>query len=699
MPARRFAALCVVLVAAVAGVAAAGSVVVRSVTFSTSIDATETRPVDVVERFTSDAAAVHAVAVLDGVASEVRVQGTWISIDAIKVPNYEIGSAELLVRPKAGQDPVAHFTLSRPQNGWPLGRYALRIAVGGEVVKTSEFSVVAAPDGAVAGRASPKGKLFRHPAGFSFRVPEQWSAAVEGDVVKLTPPGASQDADAPEFYLVVSENVAAEKISRSDDPRIAKSLDEQIVGLAPSMQRQSGTESIGTRCGPATILSWEAKGEDEQVMRARAFVAIVGEHCVSVVGFAAGDVLAKRDRGLRDLVATIGAEDDKADAAPAPVAPPVASAGDAGLREKLAALDRARDAGVLSDEEYARKRAALVPAAPALDEATRAKIEALDAARAAGVLDEREYAAKRAALVGATAAPAAGGAKADPTLRRDVPAQQGKVYRHPIGFSMWYPASWTLQEVQGVPSLTPPDAAKGADGPHEAYFVTGESVASSGLTDPADPRLISAVDQQAAQLAPFLARKGEPRAAAMDQGRGVVVDYEGANPRGDLILARARITIVRETAISLLAIGHKAAVTSRDADCDRIFASFQLGEGRIDEQIVGAWAFLATRELRNDSAYETAATRASSVSDTSTSMTLSADGTWTRTSRHHMIAGAGGTWIESDDVKTDRGRWFALEGRMTLLEEKGAMESYRYELRGGELVVEAGGKAEVWGRR
>ena len=65
------------------------------------------------------------------------------------------------------------------------------------------------------------------------------------------------------------------------------------------------------------------------------------------------------------------------------------------IREKLKALDAARAAGILSDDEYDRKKAELearlaAAAAPPIDAETQRKLKALDAARAAGILSEEE---------------------------------------------------------------------------------------------------------------------------------------------------------------------------------------------------------------------------------------------------------------------------------------------------------------------
>jgi hypothetical protein len=46
-----------------------------------------------------------------------------------------------------------------------------------------------------------------------------------------------------------------------------------------------------------------------------------------------------------------------------------------------------------------------------------------------------------------------------------------------------------------------------------------------------------------------------------------------------------------------------------------------------------------------------------------------------------MLAGAGGIWIESNDRKTSKGKWYAGDGLLYLVTDDDLWETYRYEVR------------------
>ena len=683
---------------------AEGEVAVRSVTICRSVTGPDDalRPVDARERFPADEPEVHGLVRLESVTASCRVRGAWIAVDAIDVPNYEIAGTELAV--EAADVATMHFSIARPNNGWPVGNYQLRISIADRVVATAPFAIEAAARPPAAVDDLLAGELIRHSAGFSFRLPPDWTmTAEEMGTSRLVPPDPAGGIDAPiEAYFLAVESVAEAGIRRPDDPQILDYLDDQIASLSPALARVGSPVGLATALGSGTVLEWEAKGGDGELVRARSWTTLAGDNCVMLIGIGGAASVASREKELQAIFVgmTSGESPTVAEPSGADPTPPVrpTTADDAALREKLDALDRARDAGILSDEEYTAKRAALVPRPPEFDDATRARLAALEAARTAGVLTDEEYAAKRSELLAARAP----GDEREPQLRRDIPAEQGKTYRHPVGFSLWYPARWTLTEHPEVLQLAPPDPATTQAGPSEVYLVLGESVAGEGIADAGDPQVVEYLDQQLQALAPFLERQGAPKAAAMDQGSGVVIEWRGANASGDRVLARVRVTIVKEYAVALVALGFDEPVEKREPELKRIFASFLLGEGRRDPRLAGTWSYLTSQAITNTSQYETAWSRAQLASDDSTTLVTGPDGSWTRTKRHYMIAGAGGTWIESTDVKVDRGLWFAEGGRLTLVGDKGSWEDYDYRLlqtpEGARLVLVRGGTGELWSR-
>ena len=119
---------------------------VVSVTLCEDVVTPDMVPVNIRKRFTADAPAIHALAVLEEVRPGARIRGAWISVDAISTPNYEIDAAEVVAQ---ASEVTAHFSLSRPNKGWPAGNYKLNLSLDGKLVSVTMFSI-AAPAGAPA---------------------------------------------------------------------------------------------------------------------------------------------------------------------------------------------------------------------------------------------------------------------------------------------------------------------------------------------------------------------------------------------------------------------------------------------------------------------------------------------------------------------------------------------------------------------
>jgi hypothetical protein len=388
-------------------------------------------------------------------------------------------------------------------------------------------------------------------------------------------------------------------------------------------------------------------------------------------------------------------------AVPAAKPDPVAEAGKgnraAALEAKLAALEKARAAGVLSDDEYAAKKAEirkeLDKLAPAPDAKTKARLDALDKAKAAGILTEEEYAKKRAEILGKAAGKDAAAKKPDPRGRK------GKLYRHVVGFQFWYPDGWTVKRQGELLQLVPPDAAMSPQGPKELYLIGGESVAEDGITRPDDPRVAAYFDEQIRSLSPILKRTGKTETIKTPFGTGAVMAWEGESPSGDVIRATVRCCILKQNGISLISLGFKDIVAKRDAVIRQVFDSFGFGEGQKDKALVGKWHLLKTTGITNNSPFETDWSRARAVSDEKTQIEFRADGTWTRVVDWHMIAIAGGVSMESRDRDVTEGRWNAGNGKLVLISKGDVWEEYRYDVRGTELRLTGEKRGEIWSRK
>jgi hypothetical protein len=244
--------------------------------------------------------------------------------------------------------------------------------------------------------------------------------------------------------------------------------------------------------------------------------------------------------------------------------------------------------------------------------------------------------------------------------------------------------------------LAPPDPGSNADGPTEAYLVFGESVAGTGIASAADPKVGAYLDGQLQGIAPFLRRSGAPESYDLSRGKGAVYAWEGKNPKGNAVLARAYVSVFDDNAVALAAIGLKDRIDAREPPLRKMAASFGFGRGALDPQLARTWRFASNVALSNNSVYETAWSRANLASETTSTLDLRADGTWTRTDVSQGLAGAGGIWIETGGTKTRKGRWNAGNGQLYLMFEDDSWTIYQYRVEGGSLRLASGGKGELW---
>ena len=91
--------------------------------------------------FTPDTAKIFCVWKAEGILKGTSVRGVWIAVDVGNVapPNYKIDEAEVRL-------PVmteGSMSLSKPTNGFPVGKYRLELYIGKELAKTIPFTVKA----------------------------------------------------------------------------------------------------------------------------------------------------------------------------------------------------------------------------------------------------------------------------------------------------------------------------------------------------------------------------------------------------------------------------------------------------------------------------------------------------------------------------------------------------------------------------
>jgi hypothetical protein len=519
--------------------------------------------------------------------------------------------------------------------------------------------------------------------GFQLDPPQGWGKHVADDgsgMILTAPDGAAR-------IVVLKTAMTAD----SGLPDVARAYEGFVKQSQPNMQwkllGEAKTQVAGLPALERVYSAWE--GED----RGRILATFVKQGTVALAIHASvrpEEAYARLEPVFRKCLATLrfagtaAKPQDRAE-----------------IDRKLAALEAARQAGILSQEEYEKKRAALLATRPQLDEETKKKLAALDAARDAGILSAEEYEKKKAALLDRKQP--AGPAPTGPQGKEGVPVRtqkKGKVYRHPVGFSFWYPGNWSIQEHESFLQLIPADAGKVAEGPTELFFVAAEDVSMDGIQAPTDPRVVQYLDQQVRSLSPLLQRVGEPQPVKMSAGRGVLFRWGGKSPRGDAVDACAYVSILKNHAAVLLAVGFQERIKMRGPEMTRIFASFGFGEGQRDPALVGRWTLVGVTAITNQSPFETDWSRAKLASETKSTLTFAADGRWERHDKSHLIVGAGDVWLEDKDESTQRGKWNAGDGRLFMVWEDQSWDDFRYQIRrtqkGIELRTLRGDKGEVW---
>lgn len=300
----------------------------------------------------------------------------------------------------------------------------------------------------------------------------------------------------------------------------------------------------------------------------------------------------------------------------------------------------------------------------------------------------------------APAGPGATPAPKEPAPPPVLKGQAGKKYRHTIGFEFWHPGDWTVKLHDDFLELVPSNQSRNADGPTEAYVIIGESVADSGITSPSDPRVVEYLDGALKGLSPTLQRSGTAASVPTSGGQGTLLEWAGKSPKGQPLLARAYVCIIRQHGVALVAVGLREPLDSRDADLRRTFASFTFGTGDRDQNLVGAWTLVSTYALRNESPFETSWSRAQMVSEKQSRLTFAADGSWQRVDRRHTLVGAGGVWLEDKSEKSNEGTWNAGSGRIYMMWKDGSWDDFQYRLdaEGGKrrLRIVSSGRGEVW---
>jgi hypothetical protein len=182
----------------------------------------------------------------------------------------------------------------------------------------------------------------------------------------------------------------------------------------------------------------------------------------------------------------------------------------------------------------------------------------------------------------------------------------------------------------------------------------------------------------------------------MSRGKGAVYDWDGKNPKGEAIRARAFVAIINGYGVVLLGVGLKDKVASRDADLRQIFATFGFTESRKDPRLVGQWL------------YEKNTWVGSYSSTTTRYLALHGDGTFSESGQFaaslQNTDGGGndtGRTTGNSDSNESRGRWASGDGKLYLYFDDGSYAEYGcyVEDQGGgrSMLLQPGrGDKQLW---
>ena len=95
------------------------------------------------DTFAKDTAAIYASVGIKGLNKGDEIKGTLmatevVTTDGTKVRDEEVASTTLA---SPAEESTAHFKFTPPEKGWPVGSYALQIAVNGENIDSTDLSV------------------------------------------------------------------------------------------------------------------------------------------------------------------------------------------------------------------------------------------------------------------------------------------------------------------------------------------------------------------------------------------------------------------------------------------------------------------------------------------------------------------------------------------------------------------------------
>jgi outer membrane usher protein FimD/PapC len=96
-----------------------------------------TVPVEPTTVYPQDQKTFHCVATVSNAPSGTKIKSVWVVLEAGDMKNMKIDSAEV----NLDRDAPVHFTLSRGQNFWPVGKYQIELYLNNKFDRNVDFTV------------------------------------------------------------------------------------------------------------------------------------------------------------------------------------------------------------------------------------------------------------------------------------------------------------------------------------------------------------------------------------------------------------------------------------------------------------------------------------------------------------------------------------------------------------------------------
>ncbi|HEX8551361.1 MAG TPA: hypothetical protein VF681_07370 [Abditibacteriaceae bacterium] len=308
----------------------------------------------------------------------------------------------------------------------------------------------------------------------------------------------------------------------------------------------------------------------------------------------------------------------------------------------------------------------------------------------------------KAAPVGKPAAPAPK-AVAKPAAKPIVVAQgdakgeptggpQGgdwKIYRHAVGISIRYPASWKTKEIEGALQIVPPGALVVGGQAREIYFAFADG--AEGVTSAQDPRVLPYLDEKLRGIAPFLQQQGQVQTVNAGAVPGILATWQGTNPQGLDVRAHVFAVVLKGYGVGILAMGDAKRIAQREPVVRQMFASLAASSEQRDPQIAGTWKFWSYKSSPNGKF----------GTETKRRFILGRDGRCSWSSGGETSGSAESGSFVSNRNSNDAGRWSAANGTLYVLWNDGSTSSWSYRVgtpaSGRRLYLTgASGKPDEW---